>query len=148
MQIWSLQKELRSKGISSDTVDLHALVDSKLSYPENARNILNRYKRTDNAAKKSKKGTHHGGVGNVDLKYAAQYHQSRSPAARATDEARGNRKTYSERDISRNPSLLSAWYRNPGNSDIIGIDAPPNYKPHKRKTTKRKTKKKTKKHRR
>lgn len=122
MQILKLKDELRRARIASDTVDLHALVDSTLSYPENERLIMSRFKRTDPKTKKSHKGGTLGGVGSVDMHHASQYHQSRSPRARSTDEARRNKNTHTEKQLDKKPALLDSWFRRPGNSDIYGID--------------------------
>ncbi len=137
MQILKLQDELRRLKISPDTVDLEAHVDSKISYPENARNILSKFERRDNKKTKSHRGATLGGIGNIDLHYASQYHQTRTPTSRSSDEARKNKNTYTERDLNKRPSLLDGWFRRPGNSDIWGIDAFGRSKPTKKHKSKR-----------
>lgn len=136
MQILKMQDELKRQDISPDLVDLNALIDANLSYPENYKNIMSRYKRVDNKARKSKAAL--GSGGNIDIAYASQYHQSRSQQARQADEARAAKKTYTEKQISRKPDLLDAWYKNPGKSDIFGIDVFGYSKSAKRKGKKRK----------
>lgn len=42
LQIDMLKKKLSSKGVDPDTVDLEALVDSSLSYPENEANVMDK----------------------------------------------------------------------------------------------------------
>lgn len=53
-QAYKLKEELHRLNVSSDLVDLEAQIDSNLSYPENFRNIMGRYKNVSNAARKSK----------------------------------------------------------------------------------------------
>ena len=119
-QIRKLQDELKRAGVSADLVDLHAMTDANLSYPENYKNIMGRYKPTGNAHKKGKQNRF--GVSNIDFKYAHDMQQSRSPQSRAIDESQRHRRTYTEKQVSRRPGLLDSWFKNPGNSDIFGID--------------------------
>ena len=141
MQILKLRDELRSVGISSDLVDVDQLVDSRLSYPENAQNIMNQFQGHRKLTKKSTRGHSDAGTGgNVDMRYAAQYHQTRTPRARNTDESQRNQRTYTEKQIQKNPSLLDTWFNNPGNSDIFGIDAFGSSKVRPKRKTKRKNK--------
>lgn len=63
------------------------------------------------------------GVGNVDFAYAHQSQMARTQRSREMDESTRHKRTYTERQISRKPGLLDAWYRNPGSLDIFGIDA-------------------------
>ena len=124
MQILKLKDELRGVGISHDLVDLDQLVDSKLTYPENAQNIMNRFQSHKKLKGKSaKKHQDAGSGGNIDMRYASQYHQSRSSHSRNLDESMRNQRTFSEKQIRKRPSLLDTWMRSPGNSDIFGIDA-------------------------
>lgn len=122
MQAMKLRDELQRIGVDRDIVDLEALTDSTLSYPENYRNIMSRYKRTDPKARKSK-ATYIGGGSGLDLSYAAQAHQARSPQARVVDERVLARRAYTEKQIARKPSKLDSWFKNPGRFDILGIDA-------------------------
>lgn len=39
-QIWNMKRGLRFVSIQPDTVDIFALIDSTLYYPENEKNIL------------------------------------------------------------------------------------------------------------
>lgn len=130
MQVLKLQDELRKTGISADLVDLDALVDASLTYPENYRNIIGRYKRVDNKVQKSRPTTF--GISNVNFSYAAQFHQARTPQAQRTDEATRAKRTYTERQVMSKPERMDRWFRNPGRSDIIGIDAFGRSKPRKR----------------
>lgn len=122
MQAMKLSDELRRLGISPDLVDVEALTDASLSYPENYRNVMSRYKRTDNKAKKSK-ATYLGCGSGLDLSYAAQSHKTRSPHAQRMDEAFLSKGTFTERQIARDCSKLLKWYKEPGRYDIVGIDA-------------------------
>ena len=121
LQKLKMRDELKGMGIAADLVDLEAHIDSTLSYPENWRNVMGKYKRTDNKAKKSHTGRTFG-ISNIDMSYAAQSHAARSPRSRVMDEARSNKKTYTEKELSKRPSLLDSWFRRPGKSDLFGID--------------------------
>lgn len=130
MQVLKLMDEFARMGISSDLVDLDSLVDASLTYPENYRNIASRYKKTSNAARKSRPTTI--GVSNIDLSYAAAAHQARSPQARNMDEATRARSTYTERQAMSQLGVLDKWFKNPGRADIVGIDAFGHSKPRKK----------------
>lgn len=134
MQKLKMQDELRKLGISPDTVDLDALVDAKLSYPENYSNIMARYKKVSNAARKSRPSTL-SGLGGLNFSYAAQSHQARSQQAQRLDESVRARKTHTERQVMNKPELLDDWFKNPGKSDIFGIDAFGHSKPRKKRRT-------------
>jgi len=139
LQINKLRGELGRAGIDHDTVDLDALVDSRLSYGENAQNIMNRYQGHRKQAGKSRKGSQGAGEGgNIDLRYAQQFHQSRSPQAQKQDEGNRNNRTFTEKQIAKRPSILDGWMRSPGRSDIFGIDVFSNSEPKRKKKHKRK----------
>ena len=121
MQAYKLRDEFNKMGIAADLVDLEALIDSTLSYPENYRNIIGQYKRADNKAKKSK--TKASGYSDIDLSYASQSHQARSLRSRMIDEARTSCKTFTENQLRKDISLLQKWYKNPNKFDIEGIDS-------------------------
>jgi len=120
-QIRKMQEELKKLGVSPDLVDLHALTDANLSYPENYSNIMSRFKNVSRSQKKTKQNRF--GIGNVDFGYAHQSHHARSPESQRQDEAMRNRRTYTEKQVSRKPGLLDTWFKKPGSLDIFGIDA-------------------------
>ena len=121
MQAHKLREEFKTMGIDADLVDLQALIDSSLSYPENYRNIVGKYKRVDSKARKTKTKKH--GASNLDIHYASQSHQSRSPQARTTDESRTSCKTFTEKEILKDAGLLDKWGRAQNRYDIVGIDS-------------------------
>lgn len=125
LQALNIQNALRKKNIAPDLVDVEALIDSSLSYPENTRNILAQYGRVDNKVRKHYTKASHIGEGNVnlDLSYAAQYHQARSLHAQRTDESTRAKRTFTERQIARKPELLDMWFSHANLYDIVGIDA-------------------------
>lgn len=124
MQVLKIREELQRRGVSADEVDVEALVDSTLSYPENARQVLSKHKRTEVEAQRTKGRTKYlGQGGSVDLQYASQYHQARTPTAQAQDNAIRAKTTWTERQLSKKPSRFDTWMSSPNRSDILGIDA-------------------------
>ncbi len=142
MQAHKLKDELKKIGIGVDLVDLEALIDSSLTYPENYRNIVKRYKRVDSKATKTK--TKKGGASNLDIHYASQSHQARSPQARTADEARTSCKTFTEKQVLKDASLLDRWYAAQNRLDLEAIDTGHSTACSKKPKTKSKSKTKTK----
>lgn len=113
LQIYKLKKELKKHGIDPDLVDLDALVDSKLTYKENKKNIF----KLLGIGKKGKK---------LDedeildaLRQALMYHtEFRSDRARIIDDAK----------VAKLPKKVQSWFKHPERYDLPGIDAPGTYR--------------------
>lgn len=120
MQVLKIKDKLEKEGIPADTVDVDALVDSDLSYPENEQNVMGKFKNTSKKNTKSKSYTT--GHRDVDIAYAKQSEDARPDHAKKIDEATTAENSYTEKDIKKNPELLEDWYKNPEKSDIEGID--------------------------
>lgn len=121
MQAHKLKDEFKKMGIAADLVDLEAMIDSSLSYPENFKNIVGKYKRVDSKARKTKTKKH--GASNLEIHYAAQSHQARSPQAKTADESRTSCKTFTEKQVMKDAGLLDRWARAQNRFDIVGIDS-------------------------
>lgn len=143
MQAHKLKDEFEKMGIAADLIDLEAFIDSSLSYPENYRNIVGRFKRVDSKATKTK--TKIGGASNLDIHYAAQSHQARSPQSQRSDESRTSCRTFTEKQVMKDARLLDKWSAAPKRFDITGIDTGHATTCRRKKPTKSKSKTKTKK---
>ncbi len=119
------------------------IMPGSLSYPENYRNIVGKYKRVDSKARKTKTKKH--GASNLDIHYASQSHQALSPQSQRSDEAKTSCQTFSEKQVLKDASLLDKWARAPNRLDIVGIDTGHATACNRRKQTKSKSNTKTKK---
>lgn len=130
MQVLKLKDELKRKGISPDVVDLHALVDGKLSYPENLTNIMKKVSSNKkHILKTSKTASHRKAMKQLDsleLQFekdqALDRHMRRSHRSQALDESKKAKVVIKDKDIINNPNLLKKWFNNPNRYDIQGID--------------------------
>jgi len=130
MQKLKLKDELKRKGISPDLVDIDALIDSKLSYPENLSNIMKTLgKNRLHTLKSAKTSSHRKAMHQLDsmtLQFekdqAMHRHQSRSIRSQVMDQSKRARIVIKDKDIIKNPDLLKKWFKNPNQYDVEGID--------------------------
>lgn len=130
MQKLKLRDELKRKGISPDLIDLDALIDAKLSYPENISNVMkNLGKNTKAILKSSKTASHRKAVNQLDSmelsferEQALTKHLSRPLKSIMMDDARRAKTIIRDRDIINNPNILKRWFLYPNRYDIEGID--------------------------
>jgi hypothetical protein len=116
LQIHKLKQFLKKHGIDPDLVDLEALVDSKLSYKENKKNIMKQLGISEGIVQK---------VSEIEfreiedaIRQAQMYHEMRSERSQRMDEER-------KAKIPKDPE---AWFRHPERYDLPQVDYPdPNY---------------------
>ena len=140
LQIYKIKQELKRSKISSDLVDVEALLDSSLSYTENKKKILI----IANREKKRPK------IDSVALDFekeqARAFHNSRSVPAQIADESKRSKKVIGDIMITGDPKILDKWYKDPNKYDIVGVDYPSTQvkskpkKPVKRKVSKKRIK--------
>jgi len=131
MQIYKMKQDLLKMGISPDTVDLEALVDGRITYGENLKNIERKIgishsrKQTGTFSKAKHKKTLNAqdamGLA-FEKEHAMDRHQRRSLLSVQMDESKKAKHTLTDRQILDNHPLLQKWYKQPNRYDIQGID--------------------------
>ncbi len=120
LQIHKIRRYLDSIGLSSDLVDVPSLIDSTLTYSENRHNIVKKirkgYKKIQDVNKLSGQSL------NFEMDQAEAFFGQRSQRSQDMDSRKRARKTFTEKDIIKNPDVLNKWYKKPNRYDIVGID--------------------------
>ncbi|ABR56819.1 hypothetical protein Maeo_1243 [Methanococcus aeolicus Nankai-3] len=126
LQIYNLKRFLEKNNIDEDLIDLEALIDPTLSYPENkaivAEHIKNMIKNKEyDAEKYDDEYIQH------LLNVAMELHEERSEKAQEQDEKIKSKKVI-DLEKSKHPEKdLERWSRNMGKMDILGIDYIPDF---------------------
>ena len=126
LQIYNLKRFLKKHGIDEDLIDLEALIDPTLSYPENKEIVANHIKnmvenKEYDAEKYDDEYIQH------LLNVARELHEERSEQAQEQDEKFKSKKVI-DLEKSKHPEKdLERWSRNMGKMDILGIDFIPDF---------------------
>jgi uncharacterized protein YlxW (UPF0749 family) len=126
LQIYNLKKFLKKHGIDEDLIDLEALVDSSLTYPENKKIVANYIK---NMIKNKEYDAEKYDAEYIQhlLNIARELHEERSEQAREYDEKIKSKKVI-DLEKSKHPEKdLEKWSKNMGKMDILGIDFIPDF---------------------
>jgi len=114
LQIQKLKQFLKKKGIEPDTVDLEALVDSKLTYSENKKNVMKILGLSGRKTLTSKIQALKQQLEDIFRQAVQIETELRSEKARMIDERR-------KAKIPRKPDT---WFRHPDKYDLPGVDLP------------------------
>ena len=117
---------MKKHGIDEDLIDLEALVDSSLTYPENKKIVANYIK---NMIKNKEYDAEKYDAEYIQhlLNIARELHEERSEQAREYDEKIKSKKVI-DLEKSKHPEKdLEKWSKNMGKMDILGIDFIPDF---------------------
>lgn len=112
LQARNLRRSLKKKGVDSDLVDVDALLDSKLTYSENKRIIVDVFGGNNPLTGSARSANYYAA--------ASQAHANRTPRAKRIDENRNARKQFDGASLTKKEYRL--WSKNPNRYDITGID--------------------------
>ncbi len=111
MQVKTIKRHLKSKGVDPDTIDVEAKVDSNLSMEENWKQIKKEVGISQGIkSKKEMQAT----LSDDVLRQAQMYHETRDPNAQELD----------ENLVAKIPEDPDKWFEQPNQYDLPGIDFP------------------------
>lgn len=121
LQIYNLKRFLKKHGIDEDLIDLEALIDPTLSYPENKEIVANYIKNMIENKEYDEEKYDDKYIQHL-LNIARELHEERSKSAQERDEKIKSKKVI-DLEKSKHPAKdLEQWAKNPGKMDILGID--------------------------
>jgi hypothetical protein len=114
LQIQKLKQFLKKKGVDPDTVDLEHLVDSKLTYSENKKNVMKILGLSGRKTLTSKIQALKQQLEDIFRQTVQIETELRSDRARMVDERRK----------AKVPKKPDTWFKHPDKYDLPGVDMP------------------------